>query len=469
MLSTTMNASTPTNTIQILGAGPVGCLAATLLSQRGFQTRIYERRSDSRKQGAYGGRSINLALSDRGFMSLAKAGLDGEIKSVGLPMSGRMVHHKGGQVGYQPYGQEGQAIYSVSRSGLNFKLMDLAEAHGIPIHFEARCLEVDLVQKSLQMESPQGQHRETYSVLLGTDGAYSALRGSLQKTDRFDYSQTYLPHGYKELHIPPTASGDFAMDPGGLHIWPRGQYMMIALPNPDRSFTCTLFMPYEADPGRGVRVGLNDLHTDEAVQAFFEEDFADTLPLMPDLLRDFHHNPTSSLMTVRCAPWNYDAALILGDAAHAIVPFYGQGLNAGFEDVRVLTDFLDQAELQPDSETGLWAEVFAAFAQARKADADAIAQLALDNFVEMRDKVADPRFVYQKRLEARMQERHPQRWIPLYSQVTFQPEIPYHQAYRHGQDQQHFMDRILDQIPEESREDWDWIDRMLDREMETLP
>lgn len=454
--------------IHLLGAGPVGCLAAILLRQRGFETVIYERRPDSRRAGAYGGRSINLALSDRGFTALAAAGLADEIRQVGLPMPGRIVHDLQGQTQFQPYGQEGQAIYSISRSGLNYKLMDLAEQNGVTLHFESRCLDVDPPSRTMVVEQNGKTNNHPFEVLLGTDGAFSALRYSLQKTDRFEYSQSYLPHGYKELHIPPTASGDFAMDPDGLHIWPRGQFMMIALPNPDRSFTCTLFYPYEADPARGVAQGLNDLQNDEQVRQLWETYFADTIPLMPTLMEDFRNNPNSSLITVRCAPWNLGTTCLLGDAAHAIVPFYGQGLNAGFEDVRMFMSFVDQHKLTTQSSLDDWTSTLAAFGHLRKTDGDAIAQLALDNFVEMRDKVADPRFVFQKKLEARLHRMHPDRWIPLYSQVTFEPQTPYHVAYQNGRLQQQFMDRILDRIPPEKHNDDPWIDALLSEEIQNL-
>jgi len=455
--------------VHLLGAGPVGCLAAILLKQRGFEPIIHERRPDSRREGAYGGRSINLALSNRGFLALAAAGLEAEIQSVGLPMPGRLVHDRQGRVQFQAYGQNGQAIYSVSRAGLNYKLMDLAESQGVQIHFESRCTDVLLASQHIQLEQHGEAKSVPYHVLLGTDGAYSALRYALQKTDRFDYSQSYLPHGYKELHIPPTPAGEFAMDPDGLHIWPRGQYMMIALPNPDRSFTCTLFQPYEADPERGVHEGLQDLRSDQDVLRFFERDFQDAVPLMPTLLEDFRKNATSSLVTVRCSPWNYGPTCILGDAAHAIVPFYGQGLNCGLEDVRILMELLDQAGLHPESDQEAWANVLETFANTRKPDGDAIAQLALDNFIEMRDKVADPRFVFQKKLEARMQEQFSGQWTPLYTQVTFEPLTPYQQAYRNGQVQQALMDRIIDRIhatlPQGDYDNMDLIDPIIQQEL----
>ncbi|MBM3935720.1 MAG: FAD-dependent monooxygenase [Sphingomonadales bacterium] len=462
----------PQHPVHLLGAGPVGCLAAILLAQRGFKAIIHERRPDSRRQGAYGGRSINLALSNRGFLALAAARLEAEIQSVGLPMPGRLIHDRQGQVQFQAYGKEGQAIYSLSRAGLNYKLMDLAQLQGVQIHFESRCVDVLLAQHELVLEHQGEIHHEPYHVLLGTDGSYSALRYAMQKTDRFDYSQSYLPHGYKELHIPPTQGGEFAMNPDGLHIWPRGQYMMIALPNPDRSFTCTLFQPYEADPERGVQEGLQDLQSDEEILRFFKRDFKDAVPLMPTLLEDFRKNATSSLVTVRCSPWNYGPSCIMGDAAHAIVPFYGQGLNCGLEDVRKLMELVDAVGLHPESDQQAWANVLETFATTRKPDGDAIAQLALDNFIEMRDKVADPRFVFQKNLEARMQEQFAGQWTPLYTQVTFEPLTPYHQAYRNGQVQQALMDRIIDRIysslSEQDHGNMNLIDPIIQQELHAI-
>jgi len=447
----------PMSPVHLLGAGPVGCLAAILLKQRGFEPIIHERRADSRQEGAYGGRSINLALSNRGFLALAAAGLEAEIQSVGLPMPGRLVHDRQGRVQFQAYGKNGQAIYSVSRAGLNYKLMDLAETQGVQIHFESRCTDVLLATQHLQLEQHGEVRREAYHVLLGTDGAYSALRYALQKTDRFDYSQSYLPHGYKELHIPPTSAGEFAMDPDGLHIWPRGQYMMIALPNPDCSFTCTLFQPYEADPERGVPEGLEDLRSDEDILRFFERDFQDAVPLMPTLLDDFRKNATSSLVTVRCSPWNYGPTCILGDAAHAIVPFYGQGLNCGLEDVRILMELVDQAGLHPESDQEAWANVLETFATTRKPDGDAIAQLALDNFIEMRDKVSDPIFLFQKKIESILQDIYPETWKPLYTQVTFEAKIRYYHAYQNGVDQQKILEKITNLIPIHKRSDDEFI------------
>lgn len=423
------------NSLSILGAGLVGSLLSIYLRRRGYEVDIYERRPDLRRGGNYGGRSINLALSDRGFGGLNPVGIADAIRSVGIPMYGRMMHDVDGKLTYQAYGKEGQCIYSVSRSGLNYKLMDLAEEEGVRLHFNLRCTDVDLQQKQLHFEHNDTHQRMSapYERLFGTDGAFSALRNSMMKTDRFDYSQDYLEHGYKELTIPATADGGFAMEKNALHIWPRGHFMMIALPNPDGSFTCTLFFPYEGDPS------FSKIKTPADLMAFFETYFPDAIPLMPTLVEDYFANPTPSLVTVRCFPWKYDDhALLLGDAAHAIVPFYGQGMNCGFEDVRVFDElFAKHGEN--------WEALFGEFQQLRKADGDAIAALAKANFIEMRDKVADAEFLLRKKIEARIHSRYPDTWIPLYTMVTFSPDIRYSDALRRGQYQDRLMDRLMQQ------------------------
>jgi kynurenine 3-monooxygenase len=419
--------------LTVLGAGLVGSLLSIYLKRRGFEVDVYERRSDMRSGGNYGGRSINLALSDRGFAALEKVGIDNEIRKVGIPMHGRMIHNLDGSLSFQPYGKEGQSIYSVSRSGLNYKLMDLAEAEGVRIHFNLRCNDVDLQEKTLHFEHNETRQKLSlqYEQLFGTDGAFSALRSSMMKTDRFEYSQDYLPHGYKELTIPPTEDGSFAMEKNALHIWPRGHFMMIALPNPDGSFTCTLFFPYEGSPS------FSEINTPADLMAFFETYFNDAIPLMPTLVEDYFANPTPSLVTTRCFPWKYaDNAVLLGDAAHAIVPFYGQGMNAGFEDVRVFDELFEQIG---DN----WESLFDAFQHTRKPDGDAIATLAKNNFVEMRDKVADPQFILQKKIEARIHARYPDKWIPLYSMVTFSPKMRYSEALQKGQFQDQLMARLM--------------------------
>lgn len=433
-------------TITLMGAGLVGSLLALYLARRGYPVDVYERRPDIRRAGAAGGRSINLALSDRGWRALEGVGIGEQIRAVAIPMYRRVMHAPDGTLAHQPYGLTGQeAIWSVSRGGLNQTLLDLCEAApGVQLHFEQLCHHVDLPTSTLEMRDlPSGRTYELHAQrLIGTDGAYSAVRTAMTKTDRFDYSQDYLDYGYKELTIAPGPGGAWLLEKEALHIWPRGQYMMIALPNLDGSFTCTLFFPYEGPDSFAT------LTTPEAVTDFFGRVFADALPLMPELTDDFFHNPTGSLVTMRCFPWTYgDTTVLLGDAAHAVVPFYGQGMNAGFEDCRIFNDLLDQHGDEA------WPDVIRRFARLRKPDADAIAQLALENFVEMRDRVADPRFLLQKKIESRLASDHPAWWLPLYSQVTFSPETPYHQALANGRRQEAIMARVMPLI--QAPEDYD--------------
>jgi kynurenine 3-monooxygenase len=428
------------NTVQLpdftlLGAGLVGSLLAVFLKKRGYEVVVYERRSDPRVQGAYAGRSINLALSARGIQALKKVGIDQEVLSNGMTMNGRTMHSTSGDTTYQAYGKEGEHIYSVSRGGLNQKLMSLAEREGARLYFDEKCIQVDPSLKHIVIEQNQEPHirKQAYHRLIGTDGAYSALRDYMMRSDRFDYSQDYLPHGYKELTIPPTADGSFALSPDSLHIWPRGTYMMIALPNPDRTFTCTLFFPFEGKPSFSSLKDPND------ILGFFQQQFPDALALMPELVDEYLRNPTSSLVTVRCAPWNMGSDhLLMGDSAHAIVPFYGQGMNCGFEDVRLFDELIDEYHQN-------WDLIFPEFGARRKANADAIADLAKANFIEMRDKVADPDFLLRKRIEARINQIYPSRWTPLYSMVTFCPDIPYSTALLRGKIQDEWMDRLMQQ------------------------
>ncbi len=404
----------------IVGAGLVGSLWAIYMARLGYQVNVYERRPDMRKVSIGGGRSINLALSDRGLKALAGAGLEAKVRDMAIPMKGRLIHDTHGGTNLQPYGLKGQYINSISRAGLNALLMDAAEETGnVNFHFDYRCLDIDLANGELVMENGAGEIEEVQSGLIfGTDGAFSAVRGAMMHTDRFNFQQYYLAHGYKELSIPPGKDGGFQLEPNTLHIWPRKSFMLIALPNNDRSFTCTLFLAFEG------ATSFANLNTKEEVSAFFEHEFPDVVPLMPTLLDDFFENPTSSLVTVKCFPWSVGNALLMGDASHAIVPFYGQGMNAGFEDCTVLNDLVKQYNED-------WPEVFAAFQQQRKADADAIADLAMRNFVEMRDLVADDRFVLRKKVEKLMHQAYQDEFIPLYSMVTFS-HLPYAEALRMG-------------------------------------
>jgi kynurenine 3-monooxygenase len=417
--------------IAIVGAGLVGSLQAIYLRKRGYTVSVFERRPDMRSTNVYQGRSINLALSTRGLKALDEVGLAEAIRKVAIPMHGRMMHDRKGNLSFLPYGKEGQYINSISRSNLNIVLMNEAERLGTTFHFEHRCNTVDLEHTEISFTLPTGKVITSKSdIIIGADGAFSAVRGAMQFTDRFNYTQFYIEHGYKELHIPAGPSDTFLLEPNALHIWPRESFMMIALPNPDATFTCTLFFPFEGNPS------FQTLSDKDAILHFFNETFPDACKLTPTLLEDYTANPTSSLVTVKCFPWVRNKTLLIGDAAHAIVPFYGQGMNAGFEDCRVLNTLLDQYN---DN----WENVFAEFQQLRKPDADAIAQLALDNFIEMRDLVADADFLLRKKIEAKLYELFPDQWIPLYSMVTFHPDIRYSEAYTTGQKQRMIMDKVM--------------------------
>jgi kynurenine 3-monooxygenase len=416
--------------ISIVGAGLVGSLWSIFVARMGHKVRLFEKRADLRLGKAEAGRSINLALSERGWRALEKVGVDQKIRDIALPMKGRMIHSEDGDLTFQPYGKEGQAIYSVSRSQLNVELLNEAEKSGVDIRFEMQCDNIDSKKCISVFEDHKGEKISDESdFIFGADGVFSAVRNSFYRMDRFDYQQMYLSHGYKELEIPAGGGGSFLLEPEYLHIWPRHEFMLIALPNIGGSFTCTLFFPFEGDPSfQSLEKG--------GVKEFFEETFPDAFKLMPDLEKVYNSNPSSSLVTVRCSPWLLDNSVcLIGDAAHAIVPFFGQGMNCGFEDCSVLNQILDESQ-------GDWEKALQSFQKVRKIDADAISELALNNFIEMRDKVADPSFLLQKNIEARIQELYPEKWIPLYSRVTFSHR-PYSEALEIGVQQQELIDKIL--------------------------
>ena len=416
--------------IGIVGGGLVGSLLSIYLSKRGYRVSVFERRDDPRGATEGEGRSINLALSTRGIRALEEVGLAGDIKEMAIPMRGRMMHDRAGNLTFQPYGREGQFINSISRSGLNARLIDQAVTSGVQFFFRHKCVGVDLGETSAIFDrGPGGQVTQTFDLMAGADGAFSAVRAAMQLTDRYNFSQHYLEHGYKELHIP-AGNGDFVLEKNALHIWPRESFMMIALPNPDGSFTCTLFFPFEGEQS------FASLSDNDRVLDFFAKAFPDALRHMPRLLDDFNTNPTSSLVTIKCYPWQRNRTFLIGDAAHGIVPFYGQGMNAGFEDCRILNQLLETYR-------GDWAAVLLDFQQSRKKDCDAISTLAFDNFIEMRDRVADPEFLLRKKIEGRLHELFPTRWIPLYSMVTFNDQIPYSQAYETGKKQEKIMDSVM--------------------------
>ncbi|MCE3226454.1 MAG: FAD-dependent monooxygenase [Bacteroidetes bacterium] len=421
--------------VTIVGAGLVGSLLSIYLAKRGYKINIYERRADMRKITMSAGRSINLALSDRGWKGLEGVGIADEIKKIAIPMYGRFIHHKDSSTAYQPYGKDQQAIYSVSRAEINMRLMDLAEQQAnVKIHFDKRCSNVNRNTGEVSFEDNNTHKTEsvTSDLIFGSDGAFAASRLSMQlSTDRFEYNQHYIECGYKELNIPEGENNSFRMEKNALHIWPRGSFMMIALPNLEGNFTCTLFLPFEGEKS------FSKLKTKEDVKKFFEEEFPDAVPLMPTYLEDFFHNPTSSLVTVKCWPWTFDNKIaLIGDAAHAIVPFYGQGMNCGFEDCVVLNQLIDKHKED-------WNKIMPEYQDLRKPDGDAIADLAVGNFIEMRDKTGDPKFLLQKKIEAKFSEKHPDKWIPLYSMVTYSPHIRYSYALKEGKHQQAIMDKIM--------------------------
>jgi kynurenine 3-monooxygenase len=399
----------PVERVAVVGAGLAGCMLAALLGRRGVAVDLYERRADPRTAGAERGRSINLAISARGLDALDRVGLADQALAEALPMRGRTLHSVHGPLGFQSYSADGtRAIHSIGRARLNHALLDCAEKTSeVALHFEHRLTAVDPATGELTFT---GGDTRRADVVIGADGAWSAVRRSVQFSEGFDFRQDFLPHGYKELRIPPTAGGDFALDPGSLHIWPRGSSMMIALPNTDRSFTCTLFWPKEG-PG-----GFAALDTPDAVTAYFAARYPDAVPLMPTLVEDFLHNPVGSLVTIRCAPWVRGRVALLGDAAHAIVPFFGQGANCAFEDCVELDRCLDAAD-------GDLAVALPRYQDRRTANAEAIADMALENFVEMSDRVNSPVFRWTTRARHAL-ERVVPGYVSRYELVSF-TTLPY--------------------------------------------
>ncbi len=421
-----------TQKINIIGGGLSGSLLAIYMAKRGFDINLFERRPDMRTSKVYQGRSINLALSDRGLNALKRIGLDEEVLKDAIPMTGRMMHSKTSELAYHPYGKNGQAINSVSRGRLNQKLIELADEYSnINLHFSARCVDVDTDNCISTFEMEDGTHKTFASDrIMGTDGAFAATRGKMQISDRFNYSQSYLHVGYKELSIPAGDAGKFLMEKNALHIWPRGSFMMIALPNPSGDFTCTLFMPFEGENS------FANLKTEEQVTAFFKEQMPDAYDMMPSLLPDFFANPTSSLVTVRCFPWvKTDKVALLGDAAHAVVPFYGQGMNCSFEDCVVMDDCIEKYGMD-------WNKVFAEYQNLRKPNADAIADLAIQNYYEMADKVGDKHFLHKKHIEHDLTELYPDKFKSQYELTTFSLS-PYKYALDQGKKNDILLEKII--------------------------
>jgi kynurenine 3-monooxygenase len=411
-----------TEPVTLAGAGLVGSLMAMFLARRGFQVDVLERRPDMRLETVEAGRSINLAISARGLHALRQVGLEDEARRHAIPMRGRMIHTLSGELTLQPYGKDdSQHINSISRAWLNQYLMTHAEGTGkVRIRFKQRIQHVDFETGTLSvLDEPSGASREERAtVLLGADGSGSAVRQALMRLPGNTSTQEMLSHGYKELTIPPGPGGAFQMEKHALHIWPRGTFMLIALPNEDGSFTCTLFLPFEGP------VSFASLDSPSKLTAFFQEQFPDAVPLIPELTHGFFHNPTGSMVTVKSAPWHVDGrVLVLGDAAHAIVPFFGQGMNCGFEDCVVLDGLL--------ARHSRWEEAFAEFFRLRKPNADAIADMAVENFIEMRDSTASPRFLLEKQVEKVLLNAFPGQFLSRYTLVSFS-RVPYRLAYEVG-------------------------------------
>lgn len=420
--------------IAIVGSGLVGSLLAVYLRKEGHTVHIFDRSPDIRKI-QFSGRSINLAMSHRGWKALDTVGIGDAVREIAIPMDKRAIHVRD-KITLQNYGLEGESIYSISRGSLNRKMIDLAEAAGAQFFFEQRVWDVTLSDATLHIgETERGEWKDlSYDMVFGADGAFSRIRHRMQRQSMFNYSQEFLNTGYKELNIPANDDGSHKLDKNSFHIWPRGEYMLIALPNLDGSFTCTLFMPFEGENS------FEKLNTHSEVVSFFEKNFPDSVEVIPKLAEDFFKNPTSTLVTMKCFPWTYDDKVaLIGDACHAIVPFYGQGMNAGFEDISILNDMMQRYGND-------WKKIFSEYEKSRKPNADAIAELSYRNFMEMSSKTADDKFLLQKKIEKRFYEKHPDKWIPLYSRVTFSHR-PYSEALALGDRQKAIMDSIM-QLPD---------------------
>jgi kynurenine 3-monooxygenase len=427
----------------VVGGGPVGSLLAVSLARHGYEVGLYEGRPDSRQTSIYQGRSINIALSDRGWTSLAKVGIGDEVRQQAIPMYHRAIHGVDGELSRLPYGQEGDAIWSVSRGGINEHLLDLAEREpGVATHFEHRLVDIDFTTARTTFETADGARRVVEAdYAFGADGANSKVRRLAHNLPRFSYSQTYMPQSYIELNIRANPDGSHQLETNALHIWPRKDFMLIALPNTDGTFTCTLFLNYSGDPS------FESLRDRSAVEAFFQANFGDAMDILERPVDVFLEKTASPLFLVQVFPWSFNHKVaLIGDAAHAIVPFYGQGMNCGFEDCAELHALIDRYDHD-------WQQIFPAYENARKPNGDAIAELSKRNFVEMSDLSGDKRFQLRKQIEAKFSERFPELWTPLYSMVTFSPDVPYAEALRVGDEQRQVMDSIM-AIPG-IEDDWD--------------
>jgi len=452
------------NELTVVGSGLAGTLLSLVLAQAGHGVRLFERRADMRKVPQGAGRSINLALSARGLHALAEVGLKEAVMQAAIPMHGRMVHDLSGKQTFQPYGQSGEYINSISRAALNQTLIEAAEDTGkIQIVFNQRCTGYDFAKHQVQFVDDENQFNYDFQAsgpVFGADGAGSQLRRALVERVRVNYAQDYLAYGYKELTIPAAPDGGFQLEPNALHIWPRSTFMLIALPNPDGSFTCTLFYPFDGPEG------FENLQTPDQVQTFFETQFSDAVPLLSQLQTEFFQNPTGALATIHLSPWHSGSELLLlGDAAHAIVPFFGQGMNCAFEDCTVLRQVMaEYGQASGDH----WEPIFQAYALRRKPDTDAIADLALENFIEMRDAVADPGFVLRKQVSLLLEQRFGRRFIPKYSLVSFH-RVPYSLAKIHGEFQLQMLEKLCHGLTSPDDLDWNLAATLIDNYSQTAP
>ena len=420
--------------ITIVGGGLVGSLMAYYMAKRGYTVNVYEGRPDLRKTDINAGKSINLVISHRGFTALEKVGLKEEMEKITVPAYGRMTHDLDSNQNFYSYSIHNKAIHSVSRGGLNAALMTKAEEfENVTFHFNHKCVSVDLDTASATFKNYETGAETTVSadLLVGSDGAFSAVRREMTKLPRFNYSQHYISAGYKEIHIPAAEDGSAQLDLKALHIWPRKEFMLMGLANLDNGFTGTIFAPYEGEDS------FETVNTDEEIEAYFKKYFPDAIALIPDYKEQYKNNPTSPLAIIRCEPWNYqNKVMLVGDAAHAIVPFYGEGMNCGFEDVFVFDNLLDE---MGDSDMNALLD---AYSKQRKPNGDAIADLSLRNFIEMRDLVADPDFILRKKIEGKVYKNHPEKWMPLYSQVKF-TNIQYADALATAHHQDKIMEEVL--------------------------
>ncbi|MFN7183737.1 MAG: FAD-dependent oxidoreductase [Thermomonas haemolytica] len=442
--------------LTIVGGGLAGALLAILLAQRGWSVDVYERRGDPRVGGYAGGRSINLALAERGLHALRQAGADGAVLQQAVMMRGRFVHPLEGTPGLQRYGRDdSEVIWSINRGELNLVLLDIAESHGARLHFDHALEQVDFDARLAAFRHHGHAVARPFHALIGADGAGSMLRAQMAKVQPLGERTEWLDHGYKELEIPPAADGGFRIEPNALHIWPRGHYMCIALPNDERTFTVTLFMPH-----RGAHPSFETVQTGDEALALFGQQFPDTLPLIPALRRDYEANPVGNLATLYLDRWHLDGrAVLLGDAAHAMVPFHGQGMNCAFEDCVALADHLERAPTL--------AEAFAAFEAERKPNAAAIQQMALENYIEMRDRVDDADYLLQRELELALQDRHPGRFVPHYAMVTFM-RIPYALALHRSEVQRGLLQAATRGIATLAQVDWAALDAAIGERLPPL-